>query len=91
MSLLDLSRQRKEGAREMYRDPYMDLQMHEQEIRRAITQNAQEREAREAREAKAQLVAASAGRPRVKARAGAALVAPLAAITRVLGPGRTAI
>jgi len=74
----------------MYRDPYMHLQLHEQEIRRKITQNAQEREAREAR---AELKTVSASRPRVKALTGrrAALVGPVVAITRVLGFGRTGI
>jgi hypothetical protein len=73
----------------MYRDPYMELRIHEQELRRTMFQNAQEREAREAA---AQRAGSSTG-PRVRARANrrAALIGPLAAVTRVLGFGRTAV
>jgi hypothetical protein len=90
MTTLDLSSQRKEGAHDMQLDPYIHLQMHEQELRRKMTQNALERQAREAR---LQLTEVSAGRPRVKARASrrAVLVGAVAAITRVFGLGRQAI
>jgi hypothetical protein len=89
MRSLDLSQQRKEGAHDMQLDPYIHLQMHEQELRRKMTQNALERQAREAR---AQLTPVSTGRPRVNARSSRriALVGALTAITKVFGVGRQA-
>lgn len=71
----------------MQLDPYLHLQMHEQEIRRTIKQNALEREARAA---KAEAVKASSPRLRVNRRQGrlATLAATLAGITRLAGTGR---
>lgn len=90
MALLDLSQQRKEGAHDMQLDPYIHLQMHEQELRRKMTQNALERQAREA---KAQLTLVSPTQSRAKSRPHrrTALVGVLAAITRAFGFGRQAI